>query len=89
MDKEKKRIIAKDLIIEGKLTELKDVFNYIDAKYISEKAGMNYYRLLRNIQNPKGFKFEDAYTLARTLQVPPDKMIALITNQIEVRKKKA
>ena len=88
MDKEKKRIIAKELIIDGKLTELKDVFNYIDAKYISEKAGMNYYRLLRNIQNPKGFKFEDAYTIARAMQVPPDKIVVLITNQIEAKKKK-
>jgi hypothetical protein len=88
MSQEKKAIIVKDLILEGKITLFVDIFNYIDKKYIHEKTGINYYRLLRNVKNPKGFKFEDAYTIARALKVPPAKITDLIMNQIEVGKKK-
>jgi hypothetical protein len=74
MDKEKQVNIAKDLILEGKVKELADIFNYIDRKYIHTKTGINYYRLLRNVRNPKGFTFEDVYSI--------------ILNQIEAGKRK-
>ena len=87
MDKAKQLIIAKDLIVEGKIREFADIFNYIDRKFIHTKTGMNYYRLLRNVKNPKGFTFEDVYNIARVLKVPPDKIAALIMNQIEAKRK--
>lgn len=86
--REKKANIAKDLILEGKLSEFVDIFNYIDKKYIQQKTGMNYYRLLRNVKNPKGFTFEDAYNIARVLKVPSRKVADLIMNQIEAKKVK-
>lgn len=67
------------------------IFDYIEKKYIHEKTGMNNYRLLRNTQNPKGFKFEDAYTIGRALKalkVPAAKIAELIINQIDTRRKK-
>jgi hypothetical protein len=87
MDKEKQVNIVKDLIVEGKVKELADIFNYIDRKYVHTKTGINYYRLLRNVKNPKGFTFDDAYTIARVLKVPPAKVAELILNQIEAKKK--
>jgi hypothetical protein len=88
MDKAKQLIIAKDLILEGKITEFADIFNYIDRKFIHTKTGMNYYRLLRNVKNPKGFTFDDVYNIARVLKVPPAKIAEIIMNQIEAGKKK-
>jgi len=88
MDKAKQVIIVKDLILEGKIKEFVDIFNYIDRKFVHLKTGMNYYRLLRNVKNPKGFTFDDVYNIARVLKVPPDKIAALIMNQIEAGKKK-
>lgn len=87
MDKEKKVNIAKDLILEGKITQLADIFDYIDKKYIHQKTGMNYYRLLRNVKNPKGFTFEDAQNIGRVMKVPARKIADLIMNQIEAKKK--
>lgn len=87
MDKAKQLIIVKDLILEDKITEFADIFNYIDRKFIHVKTGMNYYRLLRNVRNPKGFTFDDAYNLARILKVPPSKIANIIMNQIEAKKK--
>jgi hypothetical protein len=88
MDKERQVNIVKDLILEGKVKELADIFNYIDRKYIHTKTGINYYRLLRNVKSPKGFSFDDVYTIARVLKVPPAKVAELILNQIEAGKKK-
>lgn len=88
MDKERKVNIVKDLILEDRLLELVEIFNYVDKKYIHEKTGINYYRLLRITKNPKGFTFEDVYTIARVLKVPPRKIVDLIMNQIEAKKKK-
>ena len=89
MTQEEKKIdTAKGLILDGRLSEFADLFNYVDKKFIHEKTGMNYYRLLRNVKNPKAFKFEDAYNIARILKVPPAKIVELIMNQIESKKKK-
>ena len=87
MDKAKQLIIAKELILEGKITEFADIFIYIDRKYVHTKTGMNYYRLLRNVKNPKGFTFDDVYNIAKVLKVPPGKIADLIMNQIEAKKK--
>lgn len=89
MDKEQKVDILKNLIIEDRLTEFVDIFNYVDKKYIHQKTGMNYYRLLRTVKNPKLFTYEDTYNIARVLKVPPRKMADLIMNQIEANKKKS
>ncbi len=88
MDKAKNINIAKDLILDGKITEFVDVFNYIDRTFIHAKTGMNYYRLLRNVKNPKRFTMKDVYTIARVLKVPPEKIITLMMNQIEAAKRK-
>jgi len=88
MDKAKQLIIVKDLILEGKITEFADIFNYIDRKFMHTKTGMNYYRLLRNVKDPKGFTFEDAFNIGRVLKVPATKISEIIINQIEAGKKK-
>jgi hypothetical protein len=89
MDKEKQVNIVKELILEGKITELTDIFNYIDMKYIHTKTGINYYRLLRCSKDPKAFKIEDAYTLGRVLKVPPRTVADLMFAQVDGKKKKA
>lgn len=88
MDKEKKVIILKNLIEEGKLSEFSEIFGYIDKKYLHLKTGMNYYRLLRNVKNPKGFTYEDTFNIARVLKVTPRQISDLILSQIENKKKK-
>ena len=89
MDKEKQVNIVKDLILEGKITELSEIFNYgIDKKYVHTKTGINYYRLLRCAKNPKLFTIEDTYTIARILKVKPTDISALMYGQIEAKKKK-
>jgi uncharacterized protein (DUF111 family) len=88
MSKEQQVNTVRDLILEGRLSAFVDIFNYIDKKYIHQKTGMNYYRLLRNVKSPKGFTFEDCYNIARVLKVPARNIADLIMNQIEASKKK-
>ena len=87
MAQETKAEIAKHLIQDGKLQEFKDIFLYVEKKYVHTKTGMNYYRLLRIVKNPKLIKFEDVYSIARSLQVDPRNISNLIHNQIESKKK--
>lgn len=87
-EKEKKVEIARELILSEKISEFKDIFNYIDRKYIHQRTGMNYYRLLRNVKNPKRLTFEDAYNLGWIMKVPARKMAELIMNQIDAAKKR-
>lgn len=88
MGQETKAEIAKNLIQEGKIHDFKDIFLYVEKKYIHTKTGMNYYRLLRLVKNPKLIKFEDVYNIARSLQVDARNISALIHNQIDNKKKK-
>ena len=88
MEQEAKVKIVKELIQEGKLVEFKDIFGYVHKKHIHTKTGMNYYRLLRVVKNPKLIKFEDIYSIARVLQVPARAISSLIHNQIESKKKR-
>lgn len=83
MDKTKQLTIAKDLILEGRITEFVDIFNYIDRKFIHVETGMNYYRLLRSIDKPNRLSFDDVYNISGILKVPPDRIANLIINQIE------
>jgi hypothetical protein len=89
IEKEKKLIVVKELILEGKVIEFSDIFNYIDRKYIHVKTGMNYYRLLRLIKKPKDLNFEDIYNIAKVIKVEPRKIADLIFTQIDAGKKKA
>ena len=85
--KEKKLAIATGLILSGQIAQFKDLFNYIDRKYIHQRTGMNYYRLLRNIKNPKRFTFVDVYNIAWVMKVPVRNVAELIINQIEAATK--
>jgi hypothetical protein len=87
MEKEKQVNIVKDLILDGKITELSDIFNYIDKKFIHTKTGINYYRLLRCTKNPKLFTIDDTYTIARVLKVTPPAIANLIFGQLDAKKK--
>jgi hypothetical protein len=80
--------IAKNLILEGKIKEFQDIFRYLEKKYLTEKMGLNYYRLLRLVKNPKFMRFEDVYNISHALGVPPFKISELIHNQIDSKRKK-
>lgn len=88
MASEKKLEIVKDLILKGELSVFRDVFELIDKKYVSEKTGINYYRLLKLVANPRLLKIEDMQGIGTALGIPGRKVADLVFNQLESKKKK-
>ncbi len=51
MDQEKQLIAVKNLIETGNLKEFKDIFLYIEKKFVYTKLGGNYGTFLKQIGN--------------------------------------
>lgn len=88
MAQEVKLDIAKNLILNGEIKEFKDIFLYLTKKDLTNKTGLNYYRLLRLVQNPRFMRFEDVYNISQALGVPALSISTIIHNQIESKRKK-
>ena len=83
MDQETQLIAVKNLIETGNLKEFKDIFLYVEKKFIYLKMGGNYGTFLNYILNPKKFRYEHTYRLATILNVTPQQISEIIHNQID------
>jgi hypothetical protein len=88
MNQEIQLSALKNLIETGNLHEFKDIFLYVEKKFIFLKLGGNYGTFLKYIENPKKFRYEHTYRLATILQVTPQQVSEMIHNQIDNSKKK-
>ncbi len=89
MDQEKQLIAIKNLIETSNLTEFKDIFLYVEKKFIFSKLGGNYGTFLKYINNPKKFRYEHTYRIAAILKVTPQQVSDIIHNQINNSKTSA
>lgn len=87
MDQETQAIIVQERILNGQIKTFEEIFRYIQKTAVQKKSGINYYRLLRLPKQPKRITFEDVYTFAKILKVPPRSISELVHNQIEAEKK--
>lgn len=88
MDKELAVEITRDYIIKDdpRITYFKDIFKFVDRTQLHQLTGINYDRLKRIIRKPKTITYEDAYSIAWALKVPPQKISALIHAEIDADK---
>jgi hypothetical protein len=80
--------IVKNIIAKGELKEFREIFQYIEKKVVAQMTGINYFRFLKLVKNPKLIKFGDVYLIAGVLKLPPGTITDLIHGQIENRRKK-
>lgn len=83
MDQEIQLNAVKNLIETGNLKEFKDIFLYVEKKFIFLKLGGNYGTFLKYIESPKWFRYEHTYRLATILGVTPHQVSNIIHSQID------
>ena len=88
MDQEKQLIAVKNLIETDNLKEFKEIFLYVEKKFIFTRMGGNYGTFLKQIENPQRLRYEHTYRLATILKVTPQKVSEIIHNQIDSAKQK-
>jgi hypothetical protein len=78
----KKLQVAKELLEEGKIMTLEDIFNYVTRTFVSAELGMNYKRFIRLVRNPKTIKYSETISNANVFDVDPRLISVMIHNQI-------
>jgi hypothetical protein len=79
----KKLKVAKELIEEGKIMTLEDIFNYVTRTFVAAELGMNYKRFIRLVSNPTTIKYSETISIAKIFDVDPKLISVMIHNQID------
>jgi hypothetical protein len=74
--------VVKELIEEGKIRTLEDIFDYVSRTFLATELGIKYKRFLRLVRNPKTIKYGETYSIAKLLSVDAKLISGMIHNQI-------
>ena len=88
MAKDLRTEIVKNIIAKNELKEFREIFDYIEKKVVANLTGINYWRLIKLVKDPKLIRFGDAQLIAGILGIPLSIVTDLIVGQLESRRKK-
>lgn len=67
----------------GELTSFPEIFNIVPKSVVSKDLGINYGRFAKRVQEPGSLTFEEAFRLAKLLQISPQSLANLIMDNME------
>jgi hypothetical protein len=81
----RKQQLAKEMKA-GRINSWEQVLLYYAPSRLATDLNVAYNSLLARLENPREFKFNDAYQLAEILKVEPELIIQFITGTIKAKK---